>query len=251
MLSVTDDRTGTPVEVRGARRGLLTVTVRLSSAQAAAPGDLRALVVADVLRRVVESFGPQVVMETGRPGPDGARAAELDRAASALGVPRGTVGTADAGAADVQVVADGATVPPGAADGIRVAVGPVSGWPRDAELPVDRAADPCALRLAMLRYGHREDADLGPDRLADAGRTLARWRQGVAAWSCEPSRPLPGEIRAAGRAALAGDLDTAAVLDLLDQVAEAPGIAAGAKFEVFSHLDRFLALELPRDIGSW
>ncbi len=250
MLSVTDSRTGRPVEISGARRGLLTVRVRLTCPGGGADAaDLRALVVGDVLRRVVESTGRQVLGVVDHPELTAGQATALDRAAAALWVPPLTA----AGAwdrADVTVHPDGAAPDAGTSDGTRVAVGAVPGWPPDAGLPGDGQVDAQAVRLALLRHPHGEPAALTHKGLADAADTLARWRRGVSEWSREPSKALPGEIRSAAHTALARDLDTPTVLDLLDHVADSPGIAPGAKFEIFAHLDRFLALELPRDIGS-
>lgn len=249
MLNVTDSRTGRPVEVTGARRGLLKVSVHLvCPGGAAGIADLRALVVADVLRRVVESHGRQVVAAVDRPELTDDQVKVLDRATAALGIPAPmTSGPSPDIRADVAVHADGARPVGGAAT--PVAVAGVPGWPSDAGLP-GAAGDAQTVRLAMLGQGHGEPAALTPDRLADAGDTLAAWRRGVADWSREPSKPLPGEIRTAARAALAADLDTPKVLDLLRHVAEAPGIAPGSKFELFADLDRYLALELSRDIGG-
>ncbi len=250
MLSVTDIRTGRPVEVSGARRGLLGVCVRLTCADGAVGmADLRALVVGDVLRRVVEATGPQVLWEVARPEPADGVSRALGHAAAALGVPAPSADGSPQ-AADVVVLADGVRPDGPAAQGTPVAVGAVLGVPAGSALPGADGVDASAVRLALLRYGHGEPASLTPDRLAEAGRTLAEWRRGMAEWSRQPSKPLPGEIRAAAHAALARDLDTPAVLDLLGHVADEPGIAPGGKFEIFAHLDRFLALELPRDIGG-
>ncbi len=245
MLTVTDARTGSRVPITSARPGLLTVRVHLAGADGAAgPADLRALVVADVLRRVVESAGRQVLHMIDRPDPS-APAAGLERQAAALGVaPPADAWPLPGGSADLLVLADGAARPD-PADGVQLATGAVHGWEPESGEP-----EPAALRLALLRHPHADPAPLGPERLAAAAAVLREWRQGVARWSREPSKPLPGELKASATEALGRDLDTAAVLDLLDHVAEAPGFAPGGRFEVFAYLDRFLALELARDIGA-
>ncbi len=245
MLTVTDARTRTPVEVTGARPGLLTVRVVLRCADGTAgPADLRALVVADVLRRAVEVAGRQSLHAVEHPPLDRDRTASLERSAAALGVaPASEPWPHGGGAADVVVLAEG-TEPDGD-DALRIAVGGVTGW-----VPRQPPPDPGALRLALLRQRHADPAPLGPDRLASAARTLAGWRRSAAAWAREPSHALPGEVKAAARGALARDLDTVALLTLLDTVAEAPGLAPGGRFEVFAYLDRFAGLELTRDVGT-
>lgn len=246
MLTVTDARTGKPVELSGARRGLLTLRVGLlCDGGAAGPADLRALIVADVVRRVAESAGRQVVHAVDRPGLAADRAADLDRATADLGVaPPADDWPRPEGAADLLVLADGAP-DDDSASCVRVVTGPVGEW-----APDPGPLEPAALRLALLRFPYARDAPLDGDQLVEAAGALARWRRGVAEWSRKPSKSLPGEIRAAAHNALDRDLDTAAVLDLLDHVADSPGFAPGAKFETFAYLDRFLALELPRDIGT-
>jgi hypothetical protein len=255
MLIVTDSRTGRACEITGARRGLLNVRVFLDCPGGRANvADLRALVVADVLRRVVEAQGPQATGSVDHPELTREQSAVLARAAAALGVPRPephSAGPDDR--ADVWILAAGPSGrAAGAADprGTSIAVAGVSGWDAAAGLPgTADGVDAQALRLGLLRHAHDRTADVTPGALAGAAGVLADWRRGMAEWSRLPSKALPGEIAAAARAALARDLATPKVLDLLDHVARAPGIDPGSKFELFASLDRFLALELARDIG--
>ena len=50
-------------------------------------------------------------------------------------------------------------------------------------------------------------------------------------------------------AALDDDLDTPAALRILAALAADQGIPDGSKFETFAHLDRFLGLDLAREVG--
>ncbi len=49
--------------------------------------------------------------------------------------------------------------------------------------------------------------------------------------------------------ALDDDLDTPAALRTLSALAADPVIPDGSKFEAFAHLDRFLGLDLAREVG--
>ncbi|MEU6589520.1 hypothetical protein ABZ923_09840 [Streptomyces sp. NPDC046881] len=111
-------------------------------------------------------------------------------------------------------------------------------------------SDPSALRLALLAVPRSEPVRLDPAVLEDAARSLARWRRSVAGWARQPSRPVPGEVRERLRAAWEDDLDLPAVLGVLRDAENAPGIADGARFETFAYADRLLALDLARDIGG-
>ncbi|MFF9510034.1 hypothetical protein ACF1BU_24050 [Streptomyces sp. NPDC014724] len=68
-------------------------------------------------------------------------------------------------------------------------------------------------------------------------------------WACLPSKPAPEKFSRGAADALAADLDTPAVLDLLLRAEAAVGMPEGAKFKTFASLDRILGLELIRAIG--
>jgi hypothetical protein len=242
MLEVTDARTGQTGPLTGGRTGLLTVRAVLGCADGVAgPADLRALVVADVLRRVAEAGRWQVAYGVDRPELAPRAAKELARFGAALGVPAPDGDRPDGAAPDVCVAAAGAPLP-------RTGAVLVTGEVRGA--PAVGPADAMALRLALLERPYAAPVELGRARLSDAARRLAGWRASVARWAREPSKPPPGEIRAAALTALARNLDTPKVLDLLAHVADVPGFAAGGRFEAFADLDRYLALELARDVGT-
>ncbi|MFD9593182.1 hypothetical protein ACFWA9_10535 [Kitasatospora sp. NPDC059973] len=253
-LSVADARTGRSTGIPPGRRMLLRVGVRLGCAGGRiGAGDLRAALVGDVLQRVAEIEGLQVVRVLAVP--EGA-AADFGRAAAALGVhpPVAVVASGDpdgplGGPPDVQVLAADAERAGGA--GVWLGVGP-AGPDRGGELAAglgSGAVDASALRLALLARPYREPVVAGPRELAEAAGTLRDWRRQVAYWAWGPSKPVPDEIRREAAAAFTGDLDTPAVLALLHRVGAASGLADGARFETFAALDRVLGLELTRDVG--
>ena len=113
----------------------------------------------------------------------------------------------------------------------------------------ERGLDPLALRLALLEHGYRQQMNLTWDTLAAADRTLRRWRDRVAGWAEEPSKPMCAEYTADIGAALDDDLDTPAALRALRALERDDGVPAGSKFESFAHFDQVLALDLVRDVG--
>jgi cysteinyl-tRNA synthetase len=114
-----------------------------------------------------------------------------------------------------------------------------------------RGLDPLALRLAFLEHHYREPLDLTWQALAEADRTLRGWRDQVASWAAQPSRPMSAEHVAQIAAAFDDDLDTRAALGVLRALARRPEVAAGAKFETFAHIDSLLGLDLARDVGRY
>ncbi|CAL9382425.1 hypothetical protein SUDANB140_01078 [Streptomyces sp. enrichment culture] len=85
---------------------------------------------------------------------------------------------------------------------------------------------------------------------ATARDTLAHWRTAVARWARQPSRPVPADVRERLRAAWADDLDDPAVLRILREVENASDLPDGARFEICAYADRFLGLQLTRDVGA-
>jgi hypothetical protein len=113
----------------------------------------------------------------------------------------------------------------------------------------DRGLDPLALRLALASRRYAGPVDLTWDALSDADQALCRWRRLVAGWAESPSKPMNHEVAARVAAAFDSDLDTPAALQALDQLAQDPQIPPGSKLETFLDADQLLALDLPRDIG--
>jgi cysteinyl-tRNA synthetase len=113
----------------------------------------------------------------------------------------------------------------------------------------DRGLDPLAARLAFLEHRYRQQLNLTWPTLEAADATLRRWRERVATWANEPSKPMCAEYASRIFGALDDDLDTPAALRALRELAKDGDIPAGSKFETFVAVDQVLALELGRDIG--
>lgn len=261
MFRLRDGRTGSYVEL--AARPSVPLRVRIHGPGTGAgygPADVRVLLVADVLIRIAELRGLQVLTVL---APAGLPAGALEQNVSLLGIhppaacssPREAEGLLG-GPADVHVAGTTAGLgDPGHA--VLIAVGPVDELSRqEADA---RTADPggpggggdqLALRLALLSRPHHQQAALTPAVLADAGQELSSWRHSVAEWADEPSRPIPADTARAISIAFDDDLNTAEVLAVLHGVEADHRVPAGAKFETFAFADRVLGLELVREIGQ-
>ncbi|MBV9206215.1 MAG: hypothetical protein JO037_12655 [Actinobacteria bacterium] len=246
MLRLWDDRAGSYARLAARPSVPLRVCVHGPAARPG-PSHLRALLVADVLTRVAELRGGQVITVLAADGPPDET---LGRDISALGIHPPAARTSPeeiaavlGGPAHVHVAWAG---PGDHRDGLLLDVGPVEG---EAGGPAGNGPDPLALRLALLSRSYRQPVTLTRAVLADAAGVLDQWRARVAGWAGEPSRPIPPDIAGKIRDAFDDDLDTAAALALLREVESDPGMPAGAKFETFVFVDRVLGLELPREIG--
>ena len=273
MLRIADARTGHLVEVPAAPRRLLRSCVHLpdigtgpDTGTGLGPVHLRVPLIGDVLARTAELNGLQVVTVLTTPELTHDRARALDRVMAVLGIhPPAVVGAhrpdaALGGPADVHVAAAG-TDPDDAGGGALIEVGHVAtapptedlpGLPDLADLPdptMPETADPLAVRLLLLGRPYATPVTVTGPALAEARRTLRDWRRSVADWAQQPSRPIPTDLLQQSHSALTENLDVAAVLALLAEVAERPDVPPGAKFETFAHLDRVLGLDLARDIG--
>ncbi|MEU6476561.1 hypothetical protein ABZ858_06650 [Streptomyces sp. NPDC047017] len=254
-MLLTDARTGRLTPIRRGPGGLLRVCVHPAPAERRdLPGDLRALLVADVLFRIAELEDLQVITGYVERPLSGERTDALARAAGQVGIQPPAVHTPDAalfaafgGPVDVRVLAPSAGVEE-AEQALLVEVGPtrLPGGPDD--LAAD-GADPLAVRLALLGLPYVAPAEIGAAALEEARAVLARWRARVAAWADAVSRPLHADTVERLRTAYEQDLDTPAVLDALSRLEADPDVPDGAKFETFVYADRVLSLELPREIG--
>ena len=112
-----------------------------------------------------------------------------------------------------------------------------------------RGLDPLAARLAFLEHRYRQQLNLTWQTLEAADGTVRRWRERVAAWATEPSKPMCADYSARIFGALDEDLDTPAALRALRELERDASIPAGSKFETFAAVDRVLALDLAREIG--
>lgn len=109
--------------------------------------------------------------------------------------------------------------------------------------------EPLAVRLALMRHGYREPVGSGWPAAGEL-ETLLRWRALVAAWAHSPSGAMSRAQTDAVTDAFANDLDTASALRALTDLADDPGVPDGVKFETFAAADRLLSLDLVRDIGK-
>ncbi|MCQ4085000.1 hypothetical protein NGB36_31680 [Streptomyces sp. RB6PN25] len=256
-MRITDARTGLLTRIRPARTGLLYTRVQLTRTGAPfGTADLRALLVADVLFRLAEFNGLQVMACWADAGHAEDEVKALARDAERLGVhpPAAHVGDERDGPCDVHVVAhtaatyrgpDGPEYPSGP-DIPVAACGPVTG----AGGYLDTAGnDPLAMRLALLEHPYSEPVRLDREVLAAAQDQLSRWRERVAAWAEMPSRPSHPDVVRNAFTAFSEGLDTWAALAELRRLEGEPGVPDGSRFETFVYLDRILGLELPRAIG--
>ncbi|WP_258056133.1 hypothetical protein [Streptomyces sp. Ru62] len=140
-------------------------------------------------------------------------------------------------------------VPGARGEGPLAAVAPVEWVGAQPSLPA-LLGDPAALRLALLSVPRHQPARLDGSALDRAAGQLADWRRAVAGWARHPSRPVPEPVRGRLRAAWENDLDLPGVLDVLRDVACAPDLTDGARFETYAYADRLLALDLAHDLGS-
>jgi cysteinyl-tRNA synthetase len=112
-----------------------------------------------------------------------------------------------------------------------------------------RGLDPLAARLAFLEHRYRQQLNLTWDTLIAADATIQRWRELVADWADEPSRPIAPEYWARITTALDDDLDTPSALRALRELARDDSVPAGAKFETFAAADRVIGLDLVSLVG--
>jgi hypothetical protein len=241
-LCIVDARSHRPVELAPGRRTPLRVWVHVPCDGACDElSGLRVLLVADVLARTAELFGGQALVGIASSAAYGDRREAFERHAAHLGIR--PIEEAPAGPADVLVTGSSDDYSD-AAGGVIVEVGPVHR--RDGR----SADDPSAVRLALLAHAYHGPAGLPLEELAEAGRTLARWRHAMADWARSPSKPMCADVLRQARTGFEEDLDVPAVLGVLRWLEGESEMPDGAKFETFAHLDRVLGLELTRDVGS-
>ena len=153
-----------------------------------------------------------------------------------------------------------ADVMPGPPEPLDVAVGPGDvpvGFPvhriRPGEArPPDpdlTGLDPLSLRLAMLGRRHGDELTLTRHDLEAAAETLRHWRALVAHYALSPSKPMCAQYTGDFLDALDDNLDTPAALRTLSALAADQVIPDGSKFEAFAYTDRFLGLDLAREVG--
>src|SRR5262249_6226650 len=153
--------------------------------------------------------------------------------------------------------ADVAPSPPEPLDVAVARAGELAGSPAHRIVPGETrppvpdvtGVDPLALRLALLQHPYRTTLTLGRGDLAAADTLLKHWRGWVQRLALSPSKPMCAEYVADFLGALGGGLDTPAALRGLRGVAAGEGNPPRAKVEAFAYLDRFLGLDLAREVG--
>ncbi|MFD3559671.1 hypothetical protein ACFWVU_08365 [Streptomyces sp. NPDC058686] len=252
MLRLVDACSGLPV-APVMHRSVVRIGVPVALPEGGeALSDVRAMLVADVLTRVLELSG--TIAYTGLICPDGAdeRRAALQARAAGLGMhPAAAHGDERSVEGELgghfAVRVSRSEDAPEDVDGdvIRLAVGDAHA----ADGAAERADDPLALRLALLTEPRTEPLRLAPASVAAAHHTLLRWRHAVATWADSPSRPMPGPARDSIRDCLEDNLDLPGVLHTLHRLEHSGDAPAGALFETFAYVDRVLGLDLVRDVG--
>jgi cysteinyl-tRNA synthetase len=263
VFRLYDTRTGQAEQINPGPGGLLRLWVRGPDGQRPAPiGDLRALLVADLIGRNAEHRHRLTVLASlvcgqGSPGSgdggdqgDDAYRGELAALnLRAAGQTAGAPGTAGpVGSGEIIVGSCLLRTGPVRFEGSEMAAATA---PLALSGLAERGLDPLALRLAFLSGRYREPADLSWDALSVADRMLRLWRERVAGWAETPSRPMCAEISARLGAAFDDDLDTPAALRVLGELERDPEVPPGSKFETFVDADQLLALDLPSQIGRF
>jgi hypothetical protein len=221
VLCLPDADSALATPVRPARPGVLTIWV-------AAPGQPRPCLLADLISRVAERH--HLRASVSGPAPADWMALNVHPAGVSAGPPEPL---------DVAIGPAGA---PAGSPAYRVAPG--------AAGPVDLSGvDPLALRLALLRRPYRDDAGITPGELRTADALLRDLREKVRHWALSPSRPMCAQYTGDFLGALDDDLNTPAALGTLSALAADQVIPDGSKFETFAYADRFLGLDLAREVG--
>lgn len=246
-MRLFDTGTERPEPVRPARPPRLSVYLASPERpDRTGADDLRAALVADLIRRAGEWHRLVVTIWQRDPGGDQAAAAAFRAACDDLNIYPAEASGRPPEPLDLGVSADG-TPPP--EPGRWLAPAPVAAG---GVLPADlsaRGLDPLAFRLALLRHHHREPVPLTWDDLTDVDGALRGWRRQAADWAESPSKPMCAQYVTDVTGAFDDDLDTPGALTALDALAADDEIPPGSKFEAFAYLDRLLGLDLARDIG--
>jgi hypothetical protein len=279
VFQLHDNRTGEPREVQPSRRGQLWLylaggatggalaggtTGGAGVGSAAGADELRACLIADLVRRVAEQHHLRVSAWAAAAKAKAWDAMNIYPLEPSADVPQPL---------DVGIVPATAKPPgtspasqprPAAQPGPTTHPGPRGGageaqWLQpgtvtaSADLGPDglRAAglDPLALRLAFLDRHYRQPLELSQAGLVAGDAELRAWREQVAGWAKSPSQPMCAQYLEDCLTAFDRDLDTASALTTLRALTADSAIPAGSKFETFAYLDRLAGLDLTREVG--
>jgi hypothetical protein len=242
----------TPTATFGTAGSVVHMCVRVpASDRSLMPGAVRTLVVADLTRRVLEDLHSSQVLLTLLASGAGSPVLLGDLDALMIRPLAGVFDSVDAAAAGVgaRVGLMVTAAEDESAGEFALAVGAAAGSEALDDL-IQAGHDPLTLRCVLLSTHYGQQVPLTMQRIADAARLLHRWRQRVADWSTHISGQMPTDIIEAASRAFDRNLEVPAVLDLMRHVESDAAIAPGAKFETFVHLDRVLAFDLTRYLGS-
>lgn len=204
------------------RSRLIHIRAALSAPEAET--SLRPLVVADLLRRLVEWHGAQAVVTAPFAPPDLLR----------FNVHPPDVVLAPA---PVDVLVGAVT-----SNALSLPVAPIIG--------IMPAREELALRLHLLNTPYTSPVVLDAASLTVADRRLARWRSWVASDAAAPSAAVPNGYAARLLDRAADDLDTRGILVLLDEIGSDGAVEPGGRFEFLVSADRLLGLDLAAGLWS-
>ncbi len=239
MLRLRDARTGELTDVLPAGRRQLRILVN-------APGQVRAYLAADLLRRAAEQS--RLIPQVSELLLAGAETTQVRATRDALNIhpPEATMAASS--------VRDGMSPFDVGFGLLGEAASDIAGlarlWVRVAgdNHEAGLGAQPLAARLSLLRHGYGDP--LGSDWApATDAQTLGHWRALVAQWARSPSGAMSRPHANAITQAFANGLDSAAALAVLDALAGNRDVPPGVKFETFAAADRLLGLDLAADIG--
>jgi len=256
MLQLLDTRTSLLTDVRPDRSGLLRVWAHLpDKSREVDVSGLRVLLMADLLARTAELSGLQVLTAIVFPAEPPAQPTFVEHASGPLSVHPPAVRASSAaataslhGPARIRII--GPDDDPCEEQGAlvaRVAAVRITG-PESKHVGMFTGDSALAVRFALMSVPYHRPVELNDDIVARAGQTTRDWRLRTAEWAESPSQPIPRGVGSALQSAFS-HLDTARALTLLDQLADDPGPAPGARFETFVFADRILALDLAREVG--
>ncbi|HTU73527.1 MAG TPA: hypothetical protein VMG38_08410 [Trebonia sp.] len=240
MLRLRDARTGELTDVLPSGRRQLRILV-------SAPGQLRAYLTADLLRRAAEQSG--LLPEVSELLPTGVDTTRLRATCDDLNIhpPVATL-TALSVEAGMQPFDVGLGLGDEALSAI---TGLARLWARVSRdnHEAQPGPEPLALRLSLMRlaYGERLWSHWTPTADAEA---LGHWRELVAQWARSASGAMSRPHADAITRAFAHDLDSPAAVTTLAELADDPDVADGVKFETFAAADRLFGLDLARDVGK-
>lgn len=249
MFQLHDDHTGRPSEIAPSQRGQLSLYLAAGAGAPSAGGadELRACLVADLVRRVAEQHHLRVRAWAAAANAESWDALNIYPLEPSADLPQ----PLDVGIVPATRPAPGTAPATCPAPGTRwLQPGPVTASVDFRPGPLRAAGlDPLALRLAFLDRHYSEPLEMTETGLAASDAELRAWREQVAQWAKSPSRPMCAQYLQDFLTAFDRDLDTVAALAMLRALAADSAIPAGSRFETFAYLDRLAGLDLAREVG--